>query len=452
MKLRPEIHIPPGLRPLLRDIKTIFPSDKNARTHKKGQIKALALNAEKLGYNSAIAVDREGRILAGHARYAAALLLGMTHVPVIVLDTLTEAQKRCFMLGDNQLATLSGWDRGILAEDFAYLNGELPSLGITFADLGFAVGEVNAVSEDRGNILGGDPADALPKPAKVIVTKTGQIWRLGPLEHRVMCGDARSVDELVRLLAGALAAMCFVDKPYNVPVDGHIQGNGGIQHDEFAMASGEMSPAEFRAFAKVTDEVIRAGMKEGGLVYSCIDWRSLPLFMEVGLEVFGSILNIIVWNKTNAGQGSFYRSQHEFIPLFKLGDAAHTNAVELGKYGRNRSNVWTYPGANTFRKGRMADLAAHPTVKPVAMVADAIRDCTLPGEIVLDTFLGSGTTLLAAEKVGRRCMGIEIEPKFVDVAIRRWQDFTGLDAICAVTGRTFDEIAADLSGKPDSEG
>lgn len=452
MKLRPEIHIPLGLRPLLRDIKTIHPNDKNARTHKKGQIMALSSMIKAVGFNSAIMVDGEGRILAGHARYAAALQLGMTHVPVIVLDALTEAQKRAFMLGDNQLATLSGWDRGILAEDFAYLNGELPSLGITFADLGFAVGEVNAISEDRGNILGGDPADALPKPAKVTVSETGQIWNLGPLGHRVLCGDARSVDEVLRLLAGALAAMCFVDKPYNVPVDGHIQGNGGIQHDEFAMASGEMSPAEFRAFAKVTDEVIRACMKEGGLIYSCIDWRSLPLFMEVGLEVFGSILNVIVWNKTNAGQGSFYRSQHELIALFKVGEGAHTNAIELGKHGRNRSNVWTYPGANTFRKGRMADLAAHPTVKPVAMVADAIRDCTLPGEIVLDTFLGSGTTLLAAEKVGRRCMGLEIEPKFVDVAIRRWQDFTGLDAICAETGRTFDEIAAEPSATTDSEG
>lgn len=265
MKLPPKVPIPLGLRPLLRDIKTILRNNRNARTHKKSQIKALARMIEKVGFNSAIMVDGEGRILAGHARYAAALLLGMTHIPVIVLGDLTEAQKRAFVLGDNQLATLSGWDRGILAEDFAYLNGELPSLGITFADLGFAVGEVNAISEDRGNILGGDPADALPKPAKVVVTEAGQIWHLGPLGHRVMCGDARSVDELVRLLAGAFAAMCFVDKPYNVPVDGHIQGNGGIQHDEFAMASGEMSPAEFRAFVKVTDEVIRAGMKEGGL-------------------------------------------------------------------------------------------------------------------------------------------------------------------------------------------
>jgi DNA modification methylase len=450
MKLRPQIHIPPGLRPLLRDIKTIHPIDRNARTHKKAHVKALANQITAVGFNSAIMVDREGRILAGHARCAAAILLGMTEVPVVVLDGLTEAQMRAFMLGDNQLATLAGWDRGILAEDFAYLNVELPSLGITFADLGFAAGEVNAISEDRGTILGGDPADVLPKPGKIVVTALGQTWRLGPLGHRVLCGDSRSVDEVNRLMAGERAAMAFVDKPYNRVVNGHVLGRGSSEHTEFAMGSGEMSPAEFRAFALATDQAIKAAMKDGGLVYSCIDWASLPMFMEVGLEVYGLILNVIVWNKTNAGQGSFYRSQHEFIALFKVGEAAHTNAIELGKHGRNRSNVWTYPGANTFRKGRMADLAAHPTVKPVALVADAIRDCTLPGEIVLDTFLGSGTTLLAAEKVGRRCVGVEIEPKFVDVAIRRWQAFTGLDAICAETGRTFDEIEAERLAKTDT--
>lgn len=442
MKLRRKVSIPPDLRPLLRDIRTIRAHQRNARTHKKRQIVALARLYETVGCNSAIVVDENGQILAGHARFAAALSLGMEQIPAIVLSGMTEAQKRTFMLGDNQLATLAGWDRGILAEDFDFLKDELPSLGISFAGIGFPVGDINTISEDRTDILSGDPADRHGKPAKTVVTKRGQTWKAGPLGHLVHCGDARFPEATLELMAGAKAAMAFVDKPFNVAVSGHVQGRRGM-HDEFAMASGEMSAPEFREFARSTDKAIRSMMREGGLVYSCIDWRSVGMFMEVGIEVFGSLLNLIVWNKTNAGQGSFYRSQHELILLFKVGDAAHTNAIELGKHGRNRSNVWTYAGANSFRRGRMADLMAHPTVKPIAMVADAIRDCTLPGELVLDTFLGSGTTLLAAEKVGRRCVGMEIEPKFVDVTIRRWQAFTSLDAICADTGRTFDEIEAE---------
>jgi DNA modification methylase len=234
--------------------------------------------------------------------------------------------------------------------------------------------------------------------------------------------------------------MAFVDKPYYISIPGLAGGRGAIKHDEFAMASGEMPREAFKAFTRETDVVLAGAVRNGGIVYSCIDWRSVDLFLDVAKEIFGTLLTIVVWNKTNAGQGSFYRSQHEFILVLKVGDAPHCNGVELGKHGRNRSNVWTYRGANTFRKGRMDDLAAHPTVKPVALVADAIKDCTLPGGTVLDTFLGSGTTLLAAEKVGRRCLGLETEPKFVDVGIRRWQAFTGLDAICAVTGRTFAEI------------
>ena len=439
MKLDPEIMIPPDLRRLLRDIKTVHPNPLNARTHNRKQRRALAKIIRNVGFINPIVVDGNGMILAGHGRHAAALELGMTLIPVIVLSEMTEVQKRAYALADNQLATLAGWDRGLLATELGILSGELSGLGLTVTDLGFAVGEINAVIEDRGPATG-DPADATPRPARIIVSGPGSHWKLGPLGHEIHCGDARSHQDVEKLLRGTQADMAFVDKPYNISIPGLAGGRGAIKHDEFAMASGEMSREAFKAFTRETDIVLAGAVRNGGIVYSCIDWRSLDLFLEVAKEIFGTLLTIVVWNKTNAGQGSFYRSQHEFILVLKVGDAPHCNGVELGKHGRNRSNVWTYPGANTFRKGRMDDLAAHPTVKPVALVADAIKDCTLPGETVLDTFLGSGTTLLAAEKVGRRCLGLEIEPKFVDVGIRRWQTFTGLDAICAVTGRTFAEI------------
>jgi DNA modification methylase len=365
-------------------------------------------------------------------------------VPVARIDYLSEAEKRAYVLADNQIASLAGWDRGILAAEIGALTVELPSLGLSVGDLGFSPGEINLLQSDRGKERG-DPADDVPEVADRPVSQLGSHWRFGPLGHEVICGDSRRIDTVAALTRGAKVDMVFVDKPYNVPVRGHVQGRGSVQHEEFAMASGEMSREEFRAFARATDEVIASVVKDGGLIFSCIDWRSIDLFIEVGREVFGTLLNVVVWTKTNAGQGALYRSQHELIPVFKIGDAPHCNGVELGRHGRNRSNVWAYPGTNSFYKGRQADLESHPSVKPVALVAEAMKDCTLPGEVVLDTFLGSGTTLLAAEKVGRRCLAVEIEPKFVDVAIRRWQVFTGLDAVCAATGRTFDELAEEAA-------
>jgi DNA modification methylase len=239
----------------------------------------------------------------------------------------------------------------------------------------------------------------------------------------------------------ARAAMVFADAPFNLAIKS-IVGRGGIKHREFSVASGEMSPDQFVKFLTKWMRLAAQFSTEGSVHYACMDWRHLTEILRASQEIYGAPKNLVVWAKTNAGQGSFYRSQHELIFVYKTGDAPHRNNIELGKHGRNRSNIWHYPGSNSFRAGRMDDLSVHPTVKPVAMVADAMRDCTQRGDVVLDPFLGSGTTILAAERVGRRGYGLEIDPLYVDVSIRRWQSFTGKDAILAETGQTFDEVTA----------
>ncbi|MGE4173790.1 MAG: site-specific DNA-methyltransferase [Methylocystis sp.] len=245
----------------------------------------------------------------------------------------------------------------------------------------------------------------------------------------------REAADYARLMQDELAAMVFTDPPYNVHIGGHVQGRGRVKHDEFAFASGEMSEREFEAFLAVCLESAAAVSRDGAVHFVCMDWRHIDLLMTVGRKIYGAMLNLVVWNKTNPGQGSFYRSQHELIGVFRAGAARHQNNVELGKHGRNRSNVWTYAGVNSFGADRDDALAMHPTVKPVALVADAMRDCSSKGDIVLDPFLGSGTTLMAAEKIGRRCFGLEYE--------RRWQAYTKVDAILDGDGRTFDEIAEE---------
>jgi DNA modification methylase len=269
--------------------------------------------------------------------------------------------------------------------------------------------------------------------------ETGDLWRLG--KHRLICGDARNVTVLTRLMGEEQARMVFIDPPYNVPIAGHVQGRGRIRHREFAFASGEMDRDEFTRFLEEALRLCAQHSVNGSIHYVCMDWRHVDELSAAGAKVYDALKNICVWVKSNAGQGSFYRSQHEFVFVFKKGEEAHVNTFGLGQHGRSRSNVWSYPGVNSFRAGRMDELAMHPTVKPVALVADAIRDCSNRGDIVLDTFMGSGTTLLAAEKVGRRGYGVEVDPIYADVTIRRWQAFTGRDAILEATGETYTEVA-----------
>jgi DNA modification methylase len=270
------------------------------------------------------------------------------------------------------------------------------------------------------------------------VSRLGDLWQLG--HHRILCGDARDQTEVARLIGDARAAMAFLDPPYNRRVR-DIVGRGRIKHAEFAMGSGELSRASFAEFLKQTLEAAAAVSRGGAVHYVCMDWRGVGELLEAAQRVYGDTLNLVVWVKSNAGQGSFYRSAHELIGVFRVGEQSHLNNVQPGRHGRNRSNVWHYAGVNTFRAGRLDDLKSHPTVKPVALVGDAIKDCTRRGDVILDAFCGSGTTILAAERVGRRAYTLEIEPRFVDVAVRRWQAFARKDAIHAESGLTFDEAA-----------
>lgn len=410
-------------------------SPRNARTHPGKQIQQLVRSIKAFGFVNPVLVDERSELIAGHARLKAAQTIDLRSVPAIRISGLTDAQKRALCLADNRIAQNAGWDRELLALEL----GEL----LAFEDFdisltGFEAPEIDQILLDHeGDAT--DPADDLPPPSKHAVSRTGDLWQLG--QHRLLCGDARSEADPVRLCGGAKPTMCFTDPPYNVKVRG-IVGRGRIKHSEFAMASGEMSEDEFAVFLEQTLAHAAKVSADGAVHFVCMDWRHIATLLAAGAKVYDQILNLVVWVKTNAGQGSFYRSQHELIGVFRVGSVPHRNNIELGRHGRSRSNVWHYPGANTFRRGRLDELASHPTVKPVGMIVDAMRDVTRRGDHVLDIFGGSGSTLLAAERIGRRALLMEIEGRFVDVAIRRWQAFTGKDAVHAETGRAFNDIAA----------
>jgi DNA modification methylase len=275
------------------------------------------------------------------------------------------------------------------------------------------------------------------------VAKPGDLWLLG--EHRILCGDSLDPRSYERLLGGERAAMVFTDPPYNVPIEGHVSGLGAVKHREFSMASGEMSEAQFTDFLTRLCKLAAQHSDDGSLHYVFMDWRHLAELLAAGKAAYSELKNLCVWAKTNAGMGSLYRSQHELVAVFKNGKSSHHNNVQLGRFGRHRSNLWTYPGMTSIARAtdEGALLEMHPTVKPVRLVADAILDASARRDIVLDPFLGSGTTLIAAERVGRRARGIELDPAYVDVAIRRWQRDTGNTAVHADRQKTFDELVAE---------
>src|SRR5438270_8880859 len=416
----------------------------NPRRHSKKQVRQIANSIELFGFIVAILTDRYGNVIAGHGRLLAAKLLGITEVPTLCLDHLTSAQARAFMIADNRLTENSVWDDRLLAEQLK----DLSLLGLDF-DIevtGFEMGEIDLriASLDEPCDPSDDPADVLPEaPTSLPVSKMGDLWQLN--QHRVLCGNALDNEAFATLLGDDRAAMVFTDPPYNVPIDGHASGLGAIHHRPFPMASGEMDRPEFTAFLGAAFRNLAEFSIDGSLHYVCMDWRHIEEATAAGREVYTELKNLVVWVKDNPGMGSLYRSGHEFVFVFKHGRSAHRNNVQLGGFGRNRSNVWRYPGANSFARGGVEGnlLALHPTVKPVALVADAILDCSARGDIVLDAFLGSGTTVVAAERTGRRCCGLDLDPAYVDTILRRWQALTGGGAHHAASGRSFDELARE---------
>jgi len=428
----------PPHRAIMMQVRKLRPSKRNARTHPKKQIRQVSNSILKFGWTYPILIDEDGNIICGHARRESAIELGIKEVPVIILSGLSDAEKRALALADNKIPANAGWNREILAAELGQLASLLPECNLTLEITGFEPAEFDALVADFSDSHQ-DPADEPTQLALLPVSRKADFWLLG--HHRLLCGDACDESNIRALMGRDRAAMVFADPPYNVQVC-PIVGRGKIKHREFALAAGEMSPDEFTKFLESSLSLAAQYSRAGSIHYVCMDWRHLGEALAAGKGVYSELKNLVVWAKTNAGQGSFYRSQHELILVFKNGDGPHQNNIELGRHGRSRSNVWSYAGVNSFRAGRLDELAIHPTVKPVALVADAMRDCSRRGDIILDPFMGSGTTILAAERVGRRGYGLEIDPLYVDAAIRRWQDFTKRDAILKATGQTVDEMAA----------
>lgn len=433
----------------LRPLAQLQSNPGNARTHNDRQISQLAASIRTFGFLSPILIDERGMVLAGHGRLAAARLVGLEVVPVVQVKHLTPARKRALVLADNRLAELAGWDRKLLKIELA----ELSALDLDFE---IEVTGFDTVEIDRLQLLGieetePDPADEIPAldDSSAVVTQLGDIWQLG--RHRAICGTALEPSTYARLLQREQAQMVFTDPPYNVPINGHASGNGRHQHREFAMASGEMSAVEFTAFLGDAFEAMARHSKSGSIHFICMDWRHQHELLSAASPVYGMPKNLCVWVKSNAGMGSFYRSQHELIYVFKVGTDAHINNFGLGERGRYRTNVWQYPGVNSFGANRDDELAMHPTVKPVALVADAIRDCSRRAGLILDPFGGSGTTLIAAERAGRRARLVELDPRYVDVIVRRWEKFTGASGHLAETNQSFADMAQKRMKQHDSD-
>ncbi len=421
-------------------LSTLRPYARNSRTHSPKQIAQIAASIREFGFNNPVLIDHEGEIIAGHGRVEAAKKLGLDAVPCVRLEHLSEAQKRAYILADNRLAEKAGWDREILAIELQYLTHFDVDFDVTLT--GFEMAEVDLLlGSGEKSEAKADPADLVPDAVTgPAVTRPGDIWQIG--RHRLICGDALAPETYARLLAGEKAQMVFTDPPYNVKIDGHVSGLGAAKHREFAFASGEMTEDEFTRFLARVFANLAGHAVDGAIHFVCMDWRHQGEVLAAARGTYSELKNLCVWAKTNGGMGSLYRSQHELVFVFKSGRAPHINNVELGKHGRYRTNVWQYAGANAFGATRDDDLAMHPTVKPVALVADAILDCSKRKGLVLDAFGGSGTTLVAAERTGRRGAAIEIDPAYCDVIVRRLAKVCGLAAVLEATGQSFDEVAA----------
>jgi len=416
---------------------SLKPNPRNARKHSDKQLHQIQASIETFGWLVPIVIDDENMIAAGHGRWEAAGMMGLKEVPVIRTDFITDADRRAFALAENRIAELSSWDEDLLADELNDLfedgyNFEVT--GFTTADLDFALPDEEVQDEPELVELPAKNAQAVSKP--------GDLWRIGP--HRLYCGNSREVGSYEALLEGDLADMVFADPPFNVPIEGHVSGLGQNKHREFAEASGEMTSPEFTTFLRTTFRNCVRFSKDGSIHYQCMDWRHVREILDAADGVYCSFKQLLVWVKSNGGMGTFYRSRHELIFVFKSGTKKHINNFGLGDTGRYRTNVLEYAGANSFRKGRKQDLAAHSTVKPTPLVADAILDCSNRGDLILDPFSGSGTTLIAAHKTGRRGAAIEIDTLYCDTTLRRLMAASGLDAV-RDDGRLFVDLETELA-------
>jgi len=426
----------------LIDIPSIKINPNNVKKHPEKQITLLAENMRKYGITQPLLIDETNTLWCGHARLEAAKRMELKSVSVIRLSNLSAAEKSALAIADNKLSELGEWDMENLKSTVKMLV-ETPDLNFDIGLTGFETVELDNILDGGSAKPKDDPADKIPEinDYNFAVTQRGDLWKCG--EHFLFCGDAQSAASYRSLMGDERADMLFSDPPYNVPIQGHVSKRNGVR--EFMMASGEMTSDEFIAFLRNVTSMMADNVRPGAVMYLCIDWGHYGELLRATQRILGDPKNLIVWAKDNAGMGSFYRSQHELIPVFIAPGAQPTNNFKLGARGRYRTNVWKYPGVNTLGAKRDATLAMHPTVKPVALVVDAIRDCSHRGEVILDPFGGSGTTMIAAEKTGRIARLMEVDPLYCDVIIRRFEEFSGTDAIHVDTGKSFSEVTTERS-------
>lgn len=412
-----------------------------ARKYGKRAVAQASAILNQVGQVLPILVSQDGTIIAGAEFFLAAIDLGWLHVNVIRIGELTEPERRALTIAFNRISELSAWDTGVLKSELSDLLKS--NFDFDLGDLtGFNISELDVILDPVDTMDVGDAHDILPKaPAdQEAVPQIGDIWILS--RHRIACGNAVDGALYRKLCANNTATMLFTDPPYNIKIAGNASGLGKNKHSDFAMGIGEMSPQQFTEFLKTVLQLLCPCLSDGALAYIFMDRRKLAELLAAATEAGLKIVDLCIWNKMSGGMGGIYRSQHEPCGVFKYGDASYLNNVQLGKYGRYRTNVWDHRGLSSFGKGRDDALRDHPTVKPVALLAEAIKDCTKRGDIILDPFAGSGSTLIAAQKTGRVCFGIELEPKYVEVIIRRWETLTGEKAILESTGLTLSEMKA----------
>jgi DNA modification methylase len=414
----------------------------NARTHSKKQLKQIARSIERFGFVNPVLISDDSEIIAGHGRVEAAKMLGLKEVPAVRLSNLSPAERRAYVITDNRLAELAGWDRDLLASELKGL------LELQFDDIeltGFSLGEIDPLldeaAEKKAQKPGRQdelPANSLQGPA---VARTGDLWVMGP--HRLLCGDAADPTSYQFLLEGKQADAVLIDPRFNIAIEGAGSGRG--RDSDAALASGELPEGQFIALATAFLQRSRENTKDGAILFVFTDWQHLYGLMTASREVGLALKDVVVWAKggaAGAAKRSIYRCGHELVLVFKNGDASHTNTFAPGQHGR--TNVWEYGALG----GSTENLAPHPTAKPTALVADAIRDVTQRDAIVLDPFAGTGTTIIAAEKTGRHGRAIERDPRSCDLIIRRWQQYTGNAARLAGSDLTFAEVEASrLTGQ-----
>ena len=417
---------------LVADLK---PLGRQTRRHPPSQISKIKACLREFGQVLPILTDPNNRVVEGEALVAAARQLGLVEIQAVCVSDLSETQLRRLRLALNKLPEYATWDLEALKLELSEIVQSEPHVNLE--NTGFEIAEIDSILDD-GGVGEEDELPEIDEQARPI-TQVGDQWNLG--DHIIRCDDALKFESFAHLLGPELAGMIFTDPPYNVKIAGNVTRSRFAQRHDFAMATGELTAPQYQTFLQTPLNHCARFSKDGSIHYVCIDWRHLRELFAASESVYTELKNLVVWDKTNPGMGSLYRSQHELIAVYKSGTAPHINNIELGRHGRNRSNVWHYAGQSTLNGTRKSKLLLHPTVKPVALVADAIRDCSNRGDIILDPFGGAGTAIIAAEKTGRRARLIELNPVYVDVTIQRWQRLTGRAVYHAVTGRPFSSSA-----------